>query len=374
VRGIDASVARDLAAAGPTSFFVYRWPVSLEVCTGSDGHCLFQRNPPLTLAEAEAIAHLPEIRGVAAHRGWSAAFTYENRSLSEAAIDCYTASWTDVDAGDIYPGRSFTSREAASGARVTIINQQMAARLFGPSDPTGKLVGVNGIPFRVIGIYHSGRGVLGAQGGASGGDGPQAIIPLKTAHHDLGISLQWLDFTVTPRNGKAQREAMDAVSAVLRGMRGLTPGTDNGFTIVPAQTLREAYDSFLGVVGALMIAFTAVGLLIGGVGVVAIMMISVTERTREIGVRKALGATRGTILWQFLVEAATLTSMGAMAGLIVGGVLAGLIKTETPIPASISPSAIVLALATAALTGLVFGTFPALRAARLDPAQALRYE
>src|SRR5438093_3090714 len=123
-----------------------------------------------------------------------------------------------------------------------------------------------------------------------------------------------------------------------------------------------------------MIALSWVGLIVGGVGVVAIMMISVTERTREIGVRKALGATRATILWQFLVEAVTLTAIGAIIGLVVGGGAAAIVRSVTPIKASVPPLAIVAALGASAITGVIFGMLPAMRAARLDPVEALRYE
>jgi putative ABC transport system permease protein len=123
-----------------------------------------------------------------------------------------------------------------------------------------------------------------------------------------------------------------------------------------------------------MIVLSAIGLLVGGVGVIAIMMISVTERTREIGVRKALGATRGTILWQFLVEAVTLTAIGAIVGLIFGGAVSVLVRKVSPIQASIPPLAIVAALGASAITGVIFGMLPAMRASRLDPVDALRYE
>jgi putative ABC transport system permease protein len=136
----------------------------------------------------------------------------------------------------------------------------------------------------------------------------------------------------------------------------------------------ETYDKIFGMFFLVMIALSAVGLIVGGVGVVAIMMISVTERTREIGVRKALGATRLTILWQFLIEAVTLTGIGAMTGLFLGWVVAFLIRSATPIEASIPPGAVVAALLASCVTGILFGMIPAARAARLDPVEALRHE
>jgi len=157
-------------------------------------------------------------------------------------------------------------------------------------------------------------------------------------------------------------------------MRGLRPGTDNTFAVVTQDRLMEVYNGFFGTFFVIMIAISAVGVLVGGVGVIAIMMISVTERTREIGVRKALGATQWTILWQFLVEAVTLTGVGAMTGFIVGALCTWLIHSRTPIPAEIPPSAILAAILGSIVTGVVFGIVPAFRAARLDPVAALRYE
>jgi len=138
--------------------------------------------------------------------------------------------------------------------------------------------------------------------------------------------------------------------------------------------LLDTYNSIFGMFFLVMISLSAVGLLVGGVGVVAIMMISVTERTREIGVRKALGATRATILWQFLVEAATLTGIGGAIGLFVGWLAALGIRSFTPIEASIPPTAVVVALGASVVTGVLFGMLPASRAARLDPVEALRHE
>jgi putative ABC transport system permease protein len=161
---------------------------------------------------------------------------------------------------------------------------------------------------------------------------------------------------------------------MMRARRALHPGADNNFAIITSDKLFETYNKIFGMFFLVMIVLSAIGLLVGGVGVIAIMMISVTERTREIGVRKALGATRGTILWQFLVEAVTLTAIGAIVGLIFGAAVSVLVRKISPIQASIPPLAIVAALGASAITGVIFGMLPAMRASRLDPVDALRYE
>ena len=180
--------------------------------------------------------------------------------------------------------------------------------------------------------------------------------------------------TVTPEDGVARDAAMDETIAALRTTRHLRPAQQNDFFTSTPEKILELYQKIVGVFFIVMITLSAIGLCVGGVGVVAIMMISVTERTREIGVRKALGATKGTILWQFLVEAATLTTIGAIVGLLLGGGLTLLIRSTTPIDAAAPPQAIAAALIGSALAGIVFGLLPAARAARLDPVEALRYE
>jgi len=263
--------------------------------------------------------------------------------------------------------------EAATASRVMIVNDKMAEKLFGESDPIGKVLLADGVPFTVIGVYHSTVGFMGTPT-EQDADSPQAKVPFETGHKYLDLWIRGLDLTIRPSDGISRDEAMDDVTASLRTIRGLRPGLPDNFAIVGQDKLMQGFNSFTGTFFVFMIGLASVGLLVGGVGVVAIMMISVTERTREIGVRKALGATRGTILWQFLVEASTLTTIGASTGLIVGGGIAAILNNLTPIPASIPPFAVVAALVGAAVTGIIFGIVPALRASRLDPVEALRYE
>ncbi len=375
VKGVNESFARDVEAAGPTSFFVYRRPVGgFQVCDGTDETCPDRRNPMITMEEVRMLERLPRIRSVTAHVANNGPFRYRDRQVN-AGIDAYTANWTDVDAGDIYPGRSFTSAEYDAGARVVILNTKLAQRLFYESDPLDKQVLIEGVSFKVIGIYDYTASPMGTPTSSTDGNDPKAIIPWTTGRSALNMWMLGNNLIVKPREGVTTEEAVDDVTAALRGARGPRPNQPSNFEIVTQDRLMEIYNNLFGTFFVVGLALSSVGLLVGGVGVVAIMMISVTERTREIGVRKALGATRATILWQFLVEAVTLTSIGAAVGLTLGILTAIGIRTAWPeIPAATPITSIIAALAASAVTGVIFGMIPALRASRLDPVAALRHE
>jgi putative ABC transport system permease protein len=376
VRGVNESFARDVAAAGPTSFFVYRRPVSgFQSCDPSDPNsCPERRNPAITNEEALGIGQLPSIYAVTQHVGSGSTFKYRDRSLN-AGIEYYSPSWTDVDGGDIYPGRSFTHAEYQAAARVVIVNDKLAQSLFGESDPLDKVISIDGHQFTVIGLYHYTASPMGTPTSAGGGDSPKAIIPLETGRRHMNLWVRGLNLIVKPREGVKVDDAVDDVTAYLRGYRRLRPGDRTNFAVITQDKLLDVYNQLFGTFFVVGLALSSVGLLVGGIGVIAIMMISVTERTREIGVRKALGATRGTILWQFLVEAVTLTGFGAALGLVLGIGTSLAVRTAYPsIPASTPVSSVVSALIASAFTGVLFGMLPAVRAARLDPVVALRHE
>ena len=368
VHGINQSVAKDFESAGPTTFFVSRYPISFENCDGTANTCRWLSNPPIRNGEIEALRRLPEVQAVGVRIDWSADIEYRNTRLQQASIEAYSAEWPEMNAPEVWPGRAFTRSEAETGARVAVINTQMAEQLFGDADPIDREIQMRGKPFVVIGVFTDNASFL------SGGDRPKAVIPVMAAVRHLGARLNNVGLAVKPRAGQDRDAVVDQVTAALRASRGQRPSEESTFAIITQDKLMETYNSIFGVFFLVMIALSAVGLLVGGVGVVAIMMISVTERTREIGVRKALGATRSTILWQFLVEAITLTGIGVVLGLLAGWGGSAAIRAATPIAASVPPLAVVAALAASVVTGVLFGMMPAMRASRLDPVIALRHE
>ncbi|MFN8581549.1 MAG: ABC transporter permease [Gemmatimonadaceae bacterium] len=374
IHGISMSFKKDLDDFGATTFSVRRRNVGMNGCDGSDESCPERRWPPISLDEVRAISALPSVEVAVPWLFGGASIRYKDRGLSSVNFEGYGPGWLRIDGGgDIAPGRDFTEQEYQSAAPVVILNDTLSKQLFGASDPIGKPVLINGRQFQVVGIYQTTTGFLKSLDGR-GPDTPKMIFTANTAYRQLDSDLRWLMLWVKPRDGIDRNVVEDEVTATLRGKRGLHPSQPNNFAIVGEERILELFNQIFGAIFLVGLALSAVALLVGGVGVVAIMMISVTERTREIGIRKALGASRGTILWQFLVEAATLTSIGAAIGLILGGLVAWGIRANTTIPAAVPVPAIVAALIASALTGILFGMAPAARAAKLDPVEALRYE
>ncbi len=368
INGINESVERDLESTGPTTFFVTRYPIVFEACDGTEDTCDWLRNPPITWGEVERLAALENAFAVGVRMDWSGAFKYRDKYLASAPIEAYSANWALFGAPDIQPGgRVFTEQEFKSASRVVVLNTTAAERLFGESDPLDKTISINSVQFQVIGVYKEPVNFFG-------GDRPKGVMPVTTLQRALNVSRSDMGLVVKPRAGVDRDVMVDDVTAALRGARGLRPTEESNFAVITQDKLMETYNAIFGTFFAVMVALSAVGLIVGGVGVVAIMMISVTERTREIGVRKALGATRLTILWQFLIEAVTLTGIGAVIGLVAGWLVAVLIRSSTSIAATIPPGAVVAALLASAVTGVLFGMIPAARAARLDPVEALRHE
>ena len=369
ITGINRSVTGMLESAGPKTFFVFRFfRDGIQISDGSDELSPWRRNPWLTVEEAELIRKLPSIRDVAVSEGTSGPVSYGTTDLTGISIAGFGPSWVLVTGGELRAGRSFTPVEYAAGSHVAVINDKLAEELFPGLDPIGRRIKIFGEPFTVIGLHVEAASLFG------GGGSPRLAMPHTTFTKVADYWKGWMDITVLPTDEATVMEAQDEVIGALRGSRGLKPGEENNFAIVTQDRFLAMWSKVTGGFFMVMIALSSVGLMVGGVGVVAIMMISVTERTREIGVRKALGATRGEIMFQFLVEAATLTLIGCVAGIGLGALIAWGVRSWSPIPAQVPVGSVVAAVLASILTGVVFGLYPASKASRLDPVEALRYE
>ncbi|MBE0594432.1 MAG: ABC transporter permease, partial [Gemmatimonadales bacterium] len=326
--------------------------------------------PALRAAEAEAIAQLPEIRYAAIWLAVLERLEFEGVRSQPTVVYGADDRFMEVLGGGITAGRTFTPTEVRSGAPVVLIEREAADNVFGRIDPLGHTMRVGGRALRVVGVYQKPDNIFQPPGQEIA-----AILPFRMAERAFTYDeTNSLIILVKPRDGVSVPDAMDAVTVQLRRMRGLRPADQNTFDLITADQILDIFNQLTGVFFLVMIVLSSVALLVGGIGVMAIMMVSVTSRTREIGIRKALGATRREILWQFLVEAATLTATGGAIGIVIGLAAGEVLKRLLGFQTGVPVWSAVLATAVSVGIGLVFGLLPASRAARLDPVEALRYE
>jgi putative ABC transport system permease protein len=369
ITGINRSITAILEAAGPKTFYVVRYfSAGLDISDGSEELSPWRRMPELTVEEAELLRTMPAVREVNIGEYTSGQVTYGAVDLKSVDIAGFSPTWPQVNGGDILAGRNFTQVEYAAAGRVAVINDKLAETLFPGLDPVGKRIKIAGVPFEVVGMHAEAASLF------SNADDSRLAIPHTTFRKVTEYWPGWLEIAVVPTEAATVAEAQDQVTAALRSRRGLHPAEENNFSLVTQDRVLDAFNQITAGFFIAMIALSSVGLMVGGVGVVAIMMISVTERTREIGVRKALGATRGEIMFQFLVEAATLTLIGCVVGLLLGGMVTWGVHRWSLIPATIPFISVVAAVGVSILTGILFGLYPASKAARMDPVEALRYE
>lgn len=369
IGGIRSSITGSLEALGPKNFIVDRWdPTELRFVSDGSSGPPWEGNEPITMEEAARIAELPSIQSVTPAVGVSADVKYGTLNLTGVNIQGQGYEWPNYSKGDFTSGRNFLPTAEARSSSVIVLSSGLAEALFGPLDPIGKTIRVGGKQMNVIGVYEPAPNLF------SGLADRWAVVPASTAIKRLDADADFLQLLVVPSPSVTQARAMDDVTSILRTSRGLRPGVENDFAVIRQEAFLDLFNQITGAFFLVMLVLSSIGLMVGGVGVVAIMMISVTERTREIGVRKALGATRREILWQFLVEAMTVTVIGGVIGMALGGGGAFLLSVLTPVPASVPLWSIVAALLVSAVTGIGFGLYPANKAARLDPVDALRYE
>lgn len=369
VRGVREQIMQTLEIAGPKTFYVMK--VFSQQPLNPDALPKWVRvRPDLTAAEAAAIEALPEVKYAAIWAQLMGRLEFEGRRTQNLGVYAADAGYTELQGGQLLEGRWFTPAEERAGSAVAVIGEAYVHRLFGAINPLGKTMLVSGRPVTVIGIYEPAKNIFAPPGSETG-----AVVTYKFADHAYRIDpVNQLFIVVKPRADVSVLAAQEAVTVLLRERRKLRPADGNTFDIITQDQILSIFNSLTGVFFSVMIVLASVALMVGGIGVMAIMMVSVTDRTREIGVRKAMGATRRDIMMQFLVEAAMLTGVGGVLGVVVG-MAAGTGATRLlNIQASPPWGYTLIAVGVSVAIGLIFGVLPARRASRLDPIEALRYE
>ncbi|HTL01146.1 MAG TPA: ABC transporter permease [Vicinamibacterales bacterium] len=366
IQGLNASVSQAiLNQAGADSFIVQQFGI-----IRSDEEALrAQSNPRITRLDAAAVRrYSPMAAAVMLSSQANGRVTYRDASIDSVGITGVTSDYVNFSNYDAERGRLMSATEVEVERPVVVLGWQTADRLFGEDiDPLDKLIQIEGVHFRVVGVSAKRGSLLGQS------QDQFAIIPLGQFQQIFGSRRQ-LSMSVKPRNLTQIAAAIDDTTLALRIARRLKPSQPDNFAIFNSDTILGIYRSATGGIFAVLVGVVALSLVVGGVVIMNIMLMVVTERTREIGLRKALGARRRDIMVQMLTESVVLSVFGGVVGTILGGAIALGISRLTPIPASIQVWSVALGIAITALVGLFFGLYPANRAARLDPIEALRRE
>jgi putative ABC transport system permease protein len=367
-QGADAAVRRQLASLGTNVVMVFPGATTTGGVRSGSGAA-----NTLTVADGQAIEkECPSVAAVTWVKRDVAQVTYGNQNWS-TALQGSAPSFPFVRDWPVARGRFFTTSEEDGAAKVAVVGQTIVDTLFAPGeDPLGAMIRVKNVPFRVI-------GVMMRKGRTSWGQDQDdvVIVPFNTAERRVvGTSILGTVnmILVSAASPAATQAAIDEITTLLRARHRVPPGQDDDFTVRDMTEMFEASLTASRVMTNLLAAIASISMLVGGIGIMNILLVSVAERTREIGIRLAVGAKARHILLQFLVESTVLSLAGGVLGVLVGIGTASLIGRVAGWPILLSPAAVVLALVFAGGLGIVFGVYPARRAARLDPIVALRHE
>lgn len=375
ITGLRSTVMDAFESAGPNNFIVTRIDfTAVQIVNDGTNRPPWWNRPEITPAEMRRIARLPTVDEALYVFDFQTDIAFEDVELEGVMGRGFSSGWPAFQPGEFIAGRDFTPAEVDQNRAIVVLSSALAEDLFGQRDPIGKRIRVGNTfrgtqePFTVIGVLQPEENIFASAV-------PRfAFFPWTAAIKRLRQNTFQAQIMVVPSDTVSVDRAQDDVIAAMRGIRGLEPTEENNFAIMASAQILDMFNQLTGVFFLVILLLASAGLLVGGVGVIGIMLISVTERTREIGIRKAVGATRREILWQFLVESSLLTAAGAATGMLIGFALAIGVATWTPLPAEIPIWAVVTALIMAVVTGMIFGLLPAIRASRLEPVAALRFE
>jgi putative ABC transport system permease protein len=365
VQGLNASVSDSITSQmGADTFMVQRsGPTRTE-----EEQLRAASNPRVTLSDAAAIrAASPRIELVMASSRATGEAKSRRETLNQLQIRGVTREYSLLPTTDIEYGRTISMAEFDSRRTVAVLGWDAADRLFGALDPIDKEISLAGVRYRVVGVHKKKGAVFGQS------QDEYAVIPLGAFQRIFGTR-QSLALTVLPSDPTVVRAAMDDATLALRIERRLRPAEPDNFGVVSSGTFLALYDQVTSGVFAILIGVVSLSLVVGGIVIMNIMLMVVSERTREIGLRKSLGARRRDILWQILTESITLSTFGGVVGTTLGFLVAFVISKLTPLPAIVEVWSVMLGISVTAIVGLTFGLYPAMRAAALDPIEALRKE
>jgi putative ABC transport system permease protein len=366
VQGMNEYVTNTIVGdVGADNFTIQRMPV-LRTQADEDR---VRNNPRLTLAEATAIRRFSDhIGALAAQANAGATMSYRNESVDGAQVQGVSADYINFSTYDVEQGRLINPLEIATNRPVTIIGWDVADKLFGPVDPIDKTISIARVHFRIVGVHKK-------KGSAFGNSQDNfAIISLGNFQKMFGSRMFGMQLVVKPKTPELVKAAMDDATVALRVERRLRPKDPDNFGMFTSDTLLGIYHTATNGIFAVLIGVVAMSLVEGGIVIMNIMLMVVSERTREIGLRKALGARRRDIVWQILTESVTLSTFGGVIGTFFGFLLALGISKATPLPAAVQAWSVSIGIGITAVVGLFFGMYPAMRAAKLDPIEALRRE
>jgi putative ABC transport system permease protein len=366
VQGMNAYVTNAIVSdVGADNFTIQRFPV---IRTQEDEERT-RNNPRITLMEASAIRRFSDnVGAIAAQASAGATMAYKSQAVDGAQVTGVSPEYVDFSTYDVDRGRLISPVEISTNRPVAVIGWDVADKLFGQADPIDKVISINKVHYRVVGVHKK-------KGSAFGNSQDNfAIISLGNFQKMFGNRMGGLQLLVKPREPEVVKAAMDDATVALRVERRLRPKDPDNFGMFTSDTLLAIYNTATQGIFAVLIGVVALSLVVGGIVIMNIMLMVVSERTREIGLRKALGARRRDIVWQILTESVTLSTFGGVVGTFFGFILATVISKVSPLPSTVQVWSVVMGISVTAVVGLFFGLYPAMRAAKLDPIEALRRE
>ncbi|MDH4222099.1 MAG: ABC transporter permease [candidate division Zixibacteria bacterium] len=364
IAGMNKYVADRISSLGSSTFFVDKFGA---IVTDEEFHEALKRKD-LTMEDMEAIKeNCPLCWKVGARQFTTRKVKYKKDYISDIAVVGATSNFSEIMEFNVENGRSHSDFEDEHNRRVVLIGWEIADKLFSSQDPIGKNIKIGDYYFKVIGVAGKRGNFLGQS------QDNFVLIPITTFNKLFG-SNQFLLIYVRVEDFSTMQQAQDQARLILRTRRDVQYDKPDDFDISTAESIMNIYRTFTATAFLVMIGISSIALVVGGIVIMNIMLVSVTERTREIGVRKAVGAKKKNILWQFLVEAVTLSLVGGVIGIILGAMIAKIVDIASPLPAAIELWSVIAGVIIATSVGLFFGIFPAMKAAKLDPIACLRYE